>query len=85
MTPLLAAAYKGHLQVVKLLLAAKADTANKDNVRERRGCLTNVSVFLGVASRLLSVSVLSRALEKPLYPTAGAHPMDQPGSCAQDS
>jgi hypothetical protein len=50
--------------VVKLLVDAGADKNATENVRERRGGVRQtVFVFLRVASRLLSVSVLTRVGE----------------------
>ena len=60
-TSLIMAAAFGRAPVVKLLLDAGANKNAKNNVRGRRGGVRRtVFAFLWVASRLLTVSMLTR-------------------------
>ena len=44
-TPLLAAALKGHLEVVQFLVQKEADTEASDKVRQGRGCWAHKRCF----------------------------------------
>jgi hypothetical protein len=54
----------GHREIVQMLLQARVDKNVKNNVRGRRGgARQTVFAFLWIASRLLTVSVLTRVGE----------------------